>query len=269
MDADVLLRFEQDKEVVLEEYLRSGQALDVIVNELRDEFKQSLNQSHDFLQLIKLIQGHVKTILEERFPGDPPEVAADKLDSEGAIYFSTELMIGKIDATLFLEQPNLAFGNERTIELHRFVTKYYRIYRSYAQQKHVDLRTTGASYGRVRYNSAAIGAVVHALLDNLVKYAPPGSKADILFVEDLDSIRVEFASLGPRIKDMEYQRIFLPGYRGIQARQEAGLGFGLAAARRISDALDLELTVRQSPTQDSSFRGSYLTTFGLSFTRIS
>ena len=269
LDAGVVTAYERDREEVLQRYLGGEQALESIVTELRGHLKQTLNQSHDFNQLVRQIRGHIVAILEERFPGVPPEEAAEQLPSEGAIFFSTELMLAKLDATLFLTEPNRAFGDERRFVLHGLVTKYFRIYRAQATQKDVNLRTLGESYGVVRYNPAAIGAVIHPLLDNCVKYAPSGSKADILFVESETEISLSFSSLGPQILPSEKARIFTPGFRSAaaRARESSGLGFGLAAARRVSDMLELQLSVSQEREVSRQFPGHYETQFTVRFVR--
>lgn len=174
-------------------------------------------------------------------------------------------MLGKVDATLFLDEPNRVFGEEREFALHRLTTKYYRIYRFQAKQKGVDLRVSGESYGSVRYNPAAIGAVIHTLLDNCIKYAPSASRADILFSEDSQSITVTFESLGPRIEPDERKKIFLPGFRATAARESesSGLGFGLSVAKSISDALRLGLTVSQDAAESKQFTRYHKTSFAV------
>jgi signal transduction histidine kinase len=194
---------------------------------------------------------------------------SDDLRALGSIYFATELLRGKIDATLYLNEPNRAYGGETRFELHRMITKYFRIYRWQAEQKHMTFETTGACFATVIYRPEAVGVVVQALLDNLVKYAPAGSPASIHFVEESETVRVEFRSLGPKIMPSEISRIFTAGFRGEAARQyeSSGLGFGLAAAKSISDTLDLELDVGQEGTADPGFQGSYATTFNIRLRR--
>jgi signal transduction histidine kinase len=117
----------------------------------------------------------------------------------------------------------------------------------------------------MRYNSQAIGAIIQGLLDNLVKYAPAASRAVIKFTETSDTVDLTVSSLGPRIAPDELTQIFLPGYRGLAARQIEidGLGVGLATAKHISDVLGLDLRVEQSGTEDSHHKGRFWTSFQL------
>lgn len=255
----------------LEDMINSSNVLEPLLDELRAELKNSLNRSHDFLALLKQIRGHIVTILEERYPGVPTAEAAAKTQSEGSIFFTTELMLAKIDATLFLDESNRVFGDEATFILHKLVLKYVRIYSNgIARPKGVDLRLNGESHGHVRYNYAAISAVVHSLLDNLVKYAPAGSKADVLLDERDTEILMSFKSFGPQILVPEREKIFLPGYRAEAARQleTSGQGFGLAAARRIADLLSLRLRVSQDEEPSHEFPGHYVTTFSVRLAKL-
>jgi signal transduction histidine kinase len=196
--------------------------------------------------------------------------AAEQLPVEGAIYFSTELMLLKMDALTYLHEINLVYGQEKTFRIHPLVLKYVRIYAWQANQKHLDLQLSGDCYNVYRYNTEAVGVVVQGLLDNLVKYAPAGSKATIVFAEDPSQVVISFTSLGPRIHVDEVQQIFHPGYRGRAAQSlesSGGLGVGLATAKRVSDALDLNLTVHQDIKEDLKYRDRFSTTFGITLSR--
>lgn len=236
---------------------------------LRQDFADNLNQSHDFLQLVKLVRGHAESLLHDKYPDLSPSDAADKLPTEGAIYYSTELMLVKMDSMVFLNEINTVHGGERTFKVHSFFLKYLRIYDWWARDKEVRVRLEGTSYSSAFYNDKAIGAVFQGLLDNLVKYAPSGSGASVTFREDEEDIHVTFSSLGPRIDPHERARIFWPKYRAKAAREieVSGLGIGLATAKQISDALDLQLTVEQDEVEDARFPGRFRTTFTLQFQR--
>jgi len=241
-----------------------------LADELRKDFDKTLTQSHDFLQLVKLVRGYAETLLQEKYPDLSNEDAAERLPTEGAIFFSTELMLMKMDSLVFLDEVNQAFANETRFQIHPTVLKYCRIYRWQATQKNLTIELQGECYGYCRYSSRAIGAVLQSLLDNLVKYAPPGSKAVIRFDEQDSQINLSFISLGPRIDVNERDLVFLPGYRTQAARDAAseGLGVGLATAKNISDALNLGLRVEQSAASDPKYAGRYETTFRFRLNRL-
>lgn len=265
LGAGVVEDFDRSKAEVLERLERDPEMHAALAEQLRKDFQQNLDQSHDFLQLVKLVQGHAEVLLREKYSDLPITEAADRLPTEGAIYYSTQLMLVKMDALVFLHEINRALGSESRFQIHPLVVKYVRIYDWQAKQKEVALRLEGACYATCLYNGQAIGAVVQGLLDNLVKYAPAGSKAAVVFDEQDYHVNICFSSLGPRIGPEEVSQIFLPGYRGKAARriEMSGLGVGLATARRISDALELDLRVEQDAEADSRFADRFRTAFSL------
>lgn len=261
--------FQLAREQFLRELRERPDMHEAMAARLRKDFDASLDQSHDFVQLVKLVRGHAEALLLTQHPEMDVVAAAESEPALGAIYFSTELMLIKMDSLVFLREVNRALGGAATFQVHPYVLKYVRIYGWQASQKHVRLRVQGASYGRVFLNSPAVGAVIQGLLDNLVKYAPAGSEARIDFTETEQEIRVDFVGLGPRIAADETERIFLPGFRAAAAKkmEPSGLGIGLATAKEISGALDLQLQVQQSTEEDSKYAGRFETRFTVIFPR--
>lgn len=237
-----------------------------MADQLRMDLDDTLGQSHDFLQLVKLVRGHAETLLAEKHPQIDPLEAAELEETEGAIYFSTELMLLKMNSLRFIKEPNLANGNERRFSIHPFVLKYVRVYKWQAMQKDIDVRLVGACYAKCTYNDQAIGAVIQSLLDNMNKYAPAGSSATIHFKEHDDHASLTFESLGPRIEPDEMDSIFIQGYRARAARviEMDGMGVGLATTRSISDVLQLKLSVAQDSTEEPGFPLRYKTRFSVS-----
>jgi signal transduction histidine kinase len=270
LGAGVVDDFHRSKEEVLARLERDPDMHRALAEELRKGFQTNLDQSHDFLQLVKLVRGHAEVLLSEKYPDLSPDDAAERLPTEGAIYFSTQLMLVKMDALVFLQEINRALGSESRFQIHPFVVKYARIYKWQAEQKDLSIRLEGACYAWSRYNSPAIGALIQGLLDNLVKYAPAGSKAAVVFDEQDDYVDLTFSSLGPRIEPEERAQIFLPGFRGRAARQFelTGLGVGLATAKQVSDALSLDLDVHQEDVEDPTHRSRFRTSFSVRLQRV-
>jgi signal transduction histidine kinase len=262
--------FELAQDQVLRELREHPDMHEALAVKLRKDFDANLDQSHDFLQLVKLVRGHAEALLLTEHPGEDVIKAAETEPALGAIYFSTELMLLKMDSLVFLREINRALGGRTTFQIHPYLLKYVRIYDWQARQKNVRLRVQGTSYGRVTLNSDAVGAVIQGLLDNLVKYAPAGSDAWIDFAETDSEVGVDFVGLGPRIEPEEVEKIFLPGFRATAARkmEQSGLGVGLATAKEISDALGLHLHVHQDPAEDSKYLARYKTQFTVTLRRI-
>ncbi len=256
-DLDIL------KSEVLERLEREPEMHEVLVEQLRQGFERNVQQSHDFLQLAKLVQGHAEALLAEKYPGLPAQDAAEQSPIEGSIFFTTQLMVLKLDSLVFLQDPQRANERRATFKIHPMILKYARIYQHQANQKELNLRLEGECHASATYNSQAIGAVVQGILDNLVKYAPGGSDALIRFDPRGSDVEISFNSLGPRIEPSERSSIFLPGFRAAAARnmESAGQGIGLATAERVSEVLGLGLSVDQADEESRRFPRTYSTTF--------
>jgi K+-sensing histidine kinase KdpD len=254
--------FEADRDVALAAIKSDPVMQRAVAAQLRRDAENDLNQSHDFMQMVKLVKGYAEALLRERLPNLAPEDAAEQLRNEGAIYFATQLMVLKMDSLQYINELNRAAGGESTFGVHRLVLKYKRIYDWTAKQKKLRI-FLGSTHRQVHYNGHAIGTLIQALLDNMVKYAPARSEASVEFTELAHSTEVRFRSLGPRIEDDEIQGIFMPKVRAKAARiaESAGQGVGLAASKQISDSLHLSLACSQDAEEDGAFPGFYMTTF--------
>jgi len=79
--------------------------------------------------------------------------------------------------------------------------------------------------------------VLFNLLDNAAKYAPPGSRIDLLARRDGDVVAIEVIDEGPGIPQGDLERVFDKFYRvQAQDRRRAGTGLGLAICRGFVEA---------------------------------
>ena len=82
-----------------------------------------------------------------------------------------------------------------------------------------------------------IDEVLANLIENAVKYTPPGSEIAIRATRDNDEVRVEVADTGPGFPPEALPRLFEPFYRVQREGQVArGTGLGLAVAKGLVEA---------------------------------
>ena len=258
----VVNSFEVNRDIATAALKSDPEMQRAVAAKLRSDAEGDLNQSHDFMQMVKRVKSYAEALLAEKFPELPPEEAAERVHNEGAIYFATQLMVYKMNALQYINEVNMATGRERTFGIHPLILKYKRIYDWDANMKRLSIHL-GSTYRQARYNGEAIGTMIQSLLDNMVKYAPPRSEASIDFVERPHSVAVLFRSLGPLIDQDELGEIFMMKVRARAARQaeSSGQGIGLAAAKQISDALQLGIVCKQEQDQHAGYPGFYETTF--------
>jgi signal transduction histidine kinase len=117
----------------------------------------------------------------------------------------------------------------------------------------VDVRLEGAPVGRVEANPDALTQLLLILLDNAVKYSPPGGTVRLVRERDNGLVRVRIADDGPGIAPEDLPRIFDRFYRSPGVRGRPGTGLGLAIARWIADEHHGGLSVESAPGRGSTF----------------
>jgi len=94
--------------------------------------------------------------------------------------------------------------------------------------------------------------VLEHLLENAVKYAPPGTTITVASALQEGLARVSVADEGPGIPEDWRERIFEP-YARHDTQTARGSGIGLYAARRIADAMGARLWCEPSPGGGARF----------------
>jgi signal transduction histidine kinase len=245
------------KDVILGEYRQSEAYKRDVLELLRPDLQRTLGQVHDYKQFVQQIAQNIDVILETRFPGESIDAKLEKAEhEEAAIYWAAQLMDEKLDVALFLLNPDRIHGlrDDRPFRFHGLVSKYWKIYQRQIEAKGLKVIQHGDSYADVDGNSRALAVVVHAFIDNAVKYAPPGSRIILAFEESEESIRFTVESLGPPISVAERETIFDLFVRGEEAarRHADGTGFGLASAKVVATALDIEIALEQDDAPQPS-----------------
>lgn len=100
-----------------------------------------------------------------------------------------------------------------------------------------------------------LGELLDALLDNALKYGPPGTPAVVRVGTD-GGPWLEVEDRGPGVAAADLPHLFRPFFRSDAARARGvpGAGLGLAVAARIAAAHGGSLTVHSNPGRGSRFR---------------
>ena len=104
-------------------------------------------------------------------------------------------------------------------------------------------------------DAAALGRAVLNLVDNAVKYTPPGGRVTLSLERSGAAARIAVEDTGIGIDHADQERIFEPFVRLDEARsrETGGTGLGLAIARSIAVAHGGRLEVRSAPKAGSRF----------------
>lgn len=116
-----------------------------------------------------------------------------------------------------------------------------------AEARGVDLGATRVDEGAaVRADAAALRTLVANLVDNAVRYTPPGGRVDVSTGVDAGRTFVQIADTGPGIPRSERGRVFDRFYR-LPGTDAAGSGLGLAIVKAIADRHGAEVSLSDTP----------------------
>jgi heavy metal sensor kinase len=101
-----------------------------------------------------------------------------------------------------------------------------------------------------------LGQVLNNLLDNAIRYTPPGGRIDILAQSKPSCAELRFANTTRPISQADRARLFERFYRGDQARNRGvdGHGLGLSLSRVIARAHGGDLVLEPSEETEIVFR---------------
>jgi signal transduction histidine kinase len=164
------------------------------------------------------------------------------------ILAETERLGKMVEQMLTLAQADAgqAIVSTSTVALNEVAEDAARSIRALAEAKGVALtvQTTGNTW--VHGDGGRLREVMMTLLDNAVKYTPPGGAVDLSVRQDHKWATVAVSDTGAGIPAESLKHIFKRFYRVDKARSrdEGGTGLGLAIARHIVDAHNGEIHIQ-------------------------
>ncbi len=196
--------------------------------------------SHELRTPLTSARTNIDLLREGRLPAEEAKRALDEASVELAAL-----------TTLVSDLVELARGEERKLrveEVHLDDLVAGAVERARARAPETTF-VTSLSPTLVRVDPVLLERAILNLLDNAVKYSPPGAPIEVTVREG----EVVVADHGPGVADEDVPRIFDRFYRSAAARSKPGAGLGLAIVREAARAHGGEATVESSPA-GASFR---------------
>ncbi len=214
------------------------------------------NVSHELRTPVTAMRSAAETI--RGAAASDPEAAARFLE---IIERNGERLVRMIEDLLDLsriESHELRM-NPTALALPEFVVHLLELLRSRADQKRIQLHHELArDLPRVRVDRRALEQVLVNLLDNAIKYCPPGSRIIVGATEsagDPASVLISVSDNGPGIAAHHLPRLFERFYRvdAGRSRELGGTGLGLAIVKHLVEAMQGEVWVRSEQGSGSVF----------------
>jgi len=207
------------------------------------------NVAHDLRTPLTRMRGTAEMALQA--PEDPEacrEALGDCLEESERIIIMINTLMDIAEAetgTLPLKKArvNLAGLLEDVLDLYRYV----------AEEKQITVTTGYPSELWVTADANRLRQALANLLDNALKYTPPGGHVEVKAREADRQALVAFQDTGVGIPPEELPRIWERLYRGDKSRSQRGLGLGLSLVRAIIQAHGGQVSVTSTPGVGSAF----------------
>jgi heavy metal sensor kinase len=220
--------------------------IEVLVTEIKE---MSDNIAHDLKSPITRIRGIAEvTLTTSQSLSEYEGMAASTIEECDRLIdmINTMLMISKTEAGVD------KFIREK-IDLASLVRNACELFGPMAQDKGLTLS------GDVRKPSFIIGdpkmiqRMLANLLDNAIKYTPPGGEVSVALSENEKTVVAAIRDTGIGIATQDLSRIFERFYRCDQSRSQPGIGLGLSLARAIARAHGGDITATSTLGHGSTF----------------
>ncbi len=175
---------------------------------------------------------HLQAQLAERATTDAERSAALH-ELKGGIERATRLVEQML--TLAREEPGVAETAAAVVDLAGVAREIIGDLAPQAGAKRIDLGLSAEGAPSIRGDAQALRTLVSNLVDNALRYTPPGGRVDVVIGDDAGRASLSVRDNGPGIAPDDRSRVFDRFYRGTAAESAGGSGLGLAIARRIAE----------------------------------
>jgi signal transduction histidine kinase len=119
------------------------------------------------------------------------------------------------------------------IGLRPLLNDAWELYQAVGEEENVAVHL-GAATGQLRGDRDLLFQALSNLLDNAIKYSPPGSEVTLEATESADAVSIVVADRGPGIPDAERDKVLDRFYRSANVLGVPGSGLGLSLVSAIA-----------------------------------
>ncbi len=233
---------------------RLAETLNAMLARLEQAFTQTrrfaADAAHELRTPLTVLRGSIEVALRsERSPAEYRRVLGSSLEE-------VERLIRLAEDLLLLSRSVAGPDELRApVELEALLLDVLDVGARLAQAAQVSVRINEVSPATIRGDGSALRRAVLNVVENAVKYTPPGGKVELGLALDQGAAVITVADTGIGIDPADADRIFEPFVRldAARGRETGGTGLGLAIARSIVVAHGGTLTVESRPGAGSRF----------------
>jgi signal transduction histidine kinase len=162
-----------------------------------------------------------------------------------------------VESLLFLARADAEAGlpDLERLDLAAWAADHLLAWSGHERAADLRLETSEGDPPRTLAHRALLGQLLDNLLENACKYSGPGTPIVVRAWRETDAVALAVEDRGCGIPTEDLPRVFDPFYRTESARRlgRAGVGLGLAIARRIAEAHHGTIIAESEPGRGSRF----------------
>lgn len=139
-----------------------------------------------------------------------------------------------------------SYMTKQSVQLDREVIQIVAELEPEAYKKQIGMSFENRYSGAVTVNLLLINILIRNIIDNAVKYTPPGGEV-LISLDQQSGVLLSVEDSGPGVDMEHYEDTYKRFYRSVEtANKVAGSGLGLSMAKRIAVLHDAELSMDKS-----------------------
>jgi signal transduction histidine kinase len=219
------------------------------VDRLKSQFLASL--SHELRTPLTSLVGYLD-LLGNQTLGEMNDLQHGALD---VVRRNVDILSRQLNNLLYLHEYRSSQLSLSAVRLNDIVQQALQSYKPRATQASILLETQIDTVAPIYADPLALELALTNLLDNAIKFTPPGGRVLLSLHDEPTQVVVQVADTGAGIPDEELEKIFLPFHRvdASLASPHPGNGIGLALVDHVIQAHGGTVTVQSEPEQGSTF----------------
>jgi signal transduction histidine kinase len=201
---------------------------DVELARLRGDFVSSV--SHDLRTPLAQMRLYLETLRLGRFTTEEQRAASiEHVERE------TTRLTHLVERVLrFSGNGRSNDGSRVEVDVAAETRRIVEEFRQLAESRRVSVVAEVSDVPPLKLSPDALRHVLLNLLDNAVKYGPPGQAVHVRVTRDGDGVRIAVSDEGPGVPAAEREAVWAPFRRGRAPGPVAGSGIGLAIVREVA-----------------------------------
>ncbi len=239
----------------------SGDELDELAGTLNEMFGRiergvermrrfSGNAAHELRTPLNALRSRLEVTLEQ--PRDPEEMRKALAETASEVEGLSQLVHSMM--RLAQSEAGLAPEQRTPVDLSVLLAEVTDFFAPLAEDGEVALAPRLEPEVLVPGDPTWLHELFANLLDNAIKYTPPGGRVEVELSRDGGSAVAQVRDTGVGIDERDLPHIFQPFHRAGNRSEVPGVGLGLPIAREIARAHGGDLQVESTPGRGSCFR---------------